>query len=80
MSHEQERERIIARVRRLRDDIQIDLNTVEHWNQHVRTPHEAPLDPDPGGDMRRLLAAIDEMLAKDPGHGPLAPIVFERSH
>lgn len=78
-----DRDRIIRRLKKLRGDIEIDLNTVEYWNTVIRPekwPDAEPIDPDPFGELRRMIAAIDELLANDPGHGPIAPLNFERSH
>lgn len=74
------RNEIIANMKRLRRNVQIDLNTAAYWNEHVRKADEEPIDPDPGGDMRRLLECIDTVLANDPGHGPIATLNFQRSH
>ena len=75
-----ERASLISRARTLRAGIQQIFTDAESWNDNARRPDEEPVDPDPFGEMRRLLAAIDEMLANDPGHGPIAPIKFTRSH
>jgi len=80
MTPDPARASLIRRLKRLRREVQLDINTIEYWNAHVRKPGEGPLDVDPGGDMRRLVAAIDDLLANDPGHGPIAPLRFERSH
>lgn len=72
-----ERQRIVRRFRGLRRQLEIDFNTLAHWNEHVRQPGEEPIDPDP--ELRRLATAIDEFLANDPGHGPIAPLNFMRS-
>ena len=74
-----ERKRILGRFRRLRRNIELDMNTAAYWNEHVRKPDEEPIDPDPFGEMRRMMAAIDELLADDPGYGPIAPLNFTRS-
>jgi hypothetical protein len=34
----------------------------------------------PYRDLRRLAAAIDTLLAEDPGHGPIASLDLARSH
>lgn len=75
-----ERRRLIARAVRLRAEIQQTFTDAASWNDNVRKPDEEPINPDPFGEMRRLLAAIDTMLENDPGHGPIAPIHFTRSH
>lgn len=75
-----ERSRIINSMKRLRRSVQIDLDTVAYWNAHVRKPDEEPIEPDPFGEMRRLLACLDRVIDNDPGHGPIAALGFERSH
>lgn len=74
------RSQIIDGLRRLRRDVQLDINSIESWNENVRKPDEEPIDPDPFGDLRRLIACIDNVLENDPGHGPIAPLNFQRSH
>jgi hypothetical protein len=75
-----ERQRIIRRLKKLRHDIKLDLNTAASWNENVRKPDEESIDADPFGELGRLAAAIDELLANDPGHGPIAALNFKRSH
>lgn len=75
-----ERARLIHRLKRLRARVQIDLNTIDYWNEYVRKPHEEPIARDPGGDMERLIACIDTVLANDPGRGPVAPLNWQRSN
>jgi len=75
-----DRAKILRRFKRLRREIQIDLNTADYWNEHVRKSDEEPIDGDPFGEMRRLIAAINDLLANDPGHGPIAALNFTRSH
>lgn len=75
-----ERTRIIARFRRLKAEIEQGFIDCEVWNDTVRKPNEAPMNFDPFGEMRRMADAIDEMLANDPGHGPIAKLNFTRSH
>jgi len=82
MSEQNERARIIARLRRLRREIEVEFNTCAHWNDYstARKAGCDPIDQDPYGDLRRLAAAIDTLLAEDPGHGPIAYLDFARSH
>lgn len=74
------RSELIGSLKRLRRNVQIDLNTIAYWNEYVRKPSEELIDPDPGGDMQRLIKCIDRVLENDPGHGPIAPLGFQRSH
>jgi hypothetical protein len=46
-----ERQRIIGEI----EQIFIDA---EYWNTHVRKPDEAPIDPDPDGQMTAILKAL----------------------
>ena len=78
--YDDDRKRILERFRRLRRDIELDMNTAASWNENARKPGDEPIDADPFGEMRRLMAAIDELLANDPGHGPIAPLNFTRAH
>lgn len=75
-----ERQRILRRFKKLRRSLELDFNTANYWNEHVRKPDEEPIDADPFGEMRRLMAAIDELLAHDTGSGPIASLNFLRSH
>jgi hypothetical protein len=76
---EPERARIIGRARRLRAEIEQIFTDVASWNDNARHPDDALVDPDPFGELRRLATAIDDMLANDPGRGPIAPLNFTRS-
>lgn len=60
-----ERERILAEAKRIKREIEIDLNTIAYWNAHVRRPDEAPIEPDPNGTMRSCLAYCDGILNGD---------------
>jgi hypothetical protein len=68
------RARIIQNIRRWCDEIRQLLIDVEHWNRVH--PNEEPIDIDPGGQLRQMLSEGEEMLARDPGHGPLAPFTY----
>lgn len=58
-----QRTRLIQRAVQMRHEIEIDLNTVAHWNEYVRKPHEAPIDPDPDGSYARMAAYLDSLIA-----------------
>lgn len=58
----QKRAKLIERAIRLRDDIQIDFNTVEYWNENVRKPHEERIDFDPDGLLKLLLEKLDAQI------------------
>ncbi|MGE0363026.1 MAG: hypothetical protein AB7R67_20095 [Vicinamibacterales bacterium] len=68
-----ERHEILAEARRIRAEIEQIFIDAEHWNRIH--PSEEPIHPDPDGRLRRLAKGIDQMLASDPGRGPLAEIV-----
>lgn len=74
------RDRILNRFRAVRQEVEQIFTDAAAWNEYVREPDEPEIDPDPFGDLRRLGAALDELLANDPGIGPIAPLRFERSH
>lgn len=73
------RAEILDGLRQLRADCQLEFDTIARWNAR-RSPDQAPLNADPYGELRRLVAAIDDILEHDPGHGPIAELRFERSH
>lgn len=77
-----ERDKIINRAKKIRADILQSFTDAESWNENsdARKNGADPIDPDPYGELRRLLASIDEMLANDKGFGPIATLTFERSH
>lgn len=77
-----DRERIINKAKKLRSEIRQIFTDCESWNEFAtaRKKGEPPIDPDPYGDLRRLLAALDEQIDNDPGHGPIAPLRWERAH
>ena len=79
MKGDTQRAGIIARARRLRVEIEQNFTDGASWNENARKPGEAPIDPDPHGEMRRLANALDEMLANDTGEGPIAPLNFTRT-
>jgi hypothetical protein len=60
-----ERQKLLDRVIRLRRDIELEFSTAAHWNEHVRKPDEAPIDPDPGGRLRQVCDDIDSLLKKE---------------
>jgi hypothetical protein len=60
-----QRARLVAKVRAARQDIAQIFLDCDHWNREVRQPHEAPVDPDPNGDLRRLAAYYDRILKHD---------------
>jgi hypothetical protein len=57
-----DRARIISKARKMLHEIELDFNTTARWNQNVRKPHEAPIDPDPDGTMTRLRDRLKQML------------------
>ncbi len=61
---------IINEMRRLRDRCQETIAMSEGWNR--ANPRQAPIDVDPDGRLRRMIAAYDRVLREDPGHGPIA--------
>lgn len=53
---------LIARAKHMKREIELDLNTVAHWNEHVRKPDEEPIDPDPDGTYAMCLAYVNGIL------------------
>lgn len=61
------RQQIITEVDRLRQEIAQLFTAAHHWNEHVRKPNEARIDPDPDGQLRKIAQGIDAMLATERG-------------
>jgi hypothetical protein len=59
------RARLVERVREARQRIAQFFLDVAHWNAHVRKPGEAPIDPDPDGDLALIAAHYDRILKND---------------
>lgn len=73
------RDELVAELRTLREEIRLTFTTAEHWSR--THPDEEPLDPDPDGELADMATQIDDILASDPGHGPLRTIQLrERRH
>lgn len=64
VSHEdgERRVELIQRAIRLRQDIELDINTVRYWNEHVRRPGEAEIDPDPHGEYAEMLRYLTKLI------------------
>ena len=77
------RAELIQRLRNLRDEIRQQFTDADHWNRIVRPlryPDAQPINPDPHGDLQRLLDRINHVLDHDKGHGPIEPLDFQRVH
>lgn len=76
------RDDIIQDAKRIKAEVEQVFMDAASWNDYstARKRGCAPIDPDPYGELRRLLTAIDAFLAADTGDGPLPPIEFKRSH
>ncbi|MGE3889441.1 MAG: hypothetical protein AB7H81_23670 [Vicinamibacterales bacterium] len=59
----QTREAIVANASRLRREIDETFNDAAHWNR--THPGEAPIDPDPDGQLRRIAEGLDRFLARE---------------
>lgn len=57
----QTREQLVARMRKLRQDIAAIFDDAAYWNRVH--PDEEPIDPDPDGLMARIATALDASLA-----------------
>lgn len=56
---------IVARARKLRGEIAQTFADAEHWNR-VNVPWKGPaIDPDPDGQLKRIVDGIDRMLAME---------------
>lgn len=62
------RQQIIDLGRLIRAEIQQIFVDAAHWNEHVRQPHEEPVDPDPDGRLQRCLDYIDAVVAGEGMH------------
>jgi len=58
------RAEIVGEMRRLRDECQDIIASCEYWN--AAHPNEEPINPDPDGRLRRMIAAYDRVLDGDP--------------
>lgn len=55
---------LIARARALRSEIKQIFADAEHWNRmHTR---QVPIDPDPDGELRRILNGLERTLSGEP--------------
>lgn len=73
------RDELVEELRTLREEIRLTFGTAAHWNR--THPDEEPIDPDPDGELADMAAQIDDILATDPGYGPLRTIQLrERRH
>jgi len=59
---EAERRELIERAVSIRAEIEQIFAGAAHWNEHVRTPFEKPIDPDPDGQLARLTVRLDRMI------------------
>lgn len=57
-----ERMRLLEKAAGLRARIEATFEYVAYWNTHVRRPHEAPVDPDPTGELADMLAQVTATL------------------
>jgi hypothetical protein len=64
------REQLIDRAKRIRASIEQIFTDAKYWNEHVRTPFQEPIDPDPDGELAKWAKAIDGMLAKEAARFP----------
>lgn len=58
-----ERAALITRAVTMRAEIQSIFDDADHWNRVH--PREEPINPDPGGLLRRIVDGIDKMLAAE---------------
>lgn len=60
-----QRARLVERISAARQEIAQIFLDHDHWNTSVRKADEAPIDPDPDGDLARLAAFYDRLLQHD---------------
>lgn len=60
-----QRAKLVEDMRQARQEIARIFLDCELWNTQVRQPHEAPIDPDPNGDLRVLADFYDRILKHD---------------
>lgn len=58
----EERLQLIERAVKLRSEIKQIFLDADHWNSCVRKPAEAPIDPDPDGELKNILAALQKFI------------------
>lgn len=56
---------IIARMKILRLDIKQYFDDVNHWNIFIRKEGEERIEPDPRGELTKLLKALDDGLRRE---------------
>jgi hypothetical protein len=61
----QKRADLVERTRALLDECRQCFRDAEHWNANVRKPHEAPLNPDPHGELAKIIEACETCLKKE---------------
>lgn len=59
------RARIVENMREARQEIAQIFIDVEHWNTHVRKPHENLIEADPHGDLKRVADFYDRILKRE---------------
>lgn len=59
------RKQIFAEMTRIRDEIQQIFNDADHWNNSVRKPDEAIINPDPDGFLRKNLDSMTAAIIKE---------------
>jgi hypothetical protein len=62
---------LVSRARLIRVSIDAHLVSVKCWNETIRRPDEAPIDPDPDGTLARMAAALDRVLVSESKVGTL---------
>lgn len=56
---------IVAKARALRDEIHQIFVDTESWNDNARQPDEDPIDPDPDGELSRILQGLNRGIARE---------------
>lgn len=56
---------IVNEAKRIRAECVQIFNDAEYWNNTVRKPGMAPIDPDPDGQLARTIRGIDAMLENE---------------
>ncbi len=59
------RQSLIGRVKKLKAEIEQIFIDAAHWNENVRSADESPIDPDPDGQLKKILDGINRTLEKE---------------
>jgi hypothetical protein len=61
----EERIAFIERAIHLRSEIKQIFLDADHWNRSVRNPNEELINPDPQGDLKDILVALERFIGPE---------------